>query len=256
MRDDAGYAAGNLAVMSTRAHAAKGRRGFDDALTLMRLAEASAAAPPGYATLAGLDELCGLGGAEWARLAVLCSFVTALSHAQAAGLPMLVLPPNRLRLFNPVQALQALVTRQFGQDGWSGRIARIETLLAGKPIRRDFQRFVRALLPRVLESGRRSDAQAMRWALEDAWRNPLVLRCWSRFAEQLSAAQAEQVVVRASALRLGQQRSQAFTLAEATEDWALARGGFVTLPARRHPAATRAHPVLSRNVPLPLALGA
>ena len=52
---------------------------------------------------------------HWSRLAVLMSFVTPLPHEQAARLPLLVLPPNRLRLLNPVQALQAVVTLSFTQ---------------------------------------------------------------------------------------------------------------------------------------------
>ncbi|HRI18594.1 MAG TPA: hypothetical protein PL196_08740, partial [Burkholderiaceae bacterium] len=141
VRNDAGYAAGNLAVMSARANRAKGDLDFDAALAAMRRAEAGA-------TPAELD------AAAWARVAVLCSFVTPLPHEQAGGLPLLVLPPNRLRLFNPVQALQALVTRQFGRSGWSTRVARLEALLSGKALRRDFRCVVNALLPRVLEAGR------------------------------------------------------------------------------------------------------
>ncbi len=221
VRNDAGYAAGNLAVMSARANAAKGAAGFDDALTCLRRTEAGA----------DDDALGGLDAAQWSRLAVLCSFVTALPHEQAGALPLLVLPPNRLRLFNPVQALQALVTRQFGRDGWSRRIARIEALLPGKPLRRDFQRFVHALLPRVLESGRHTVAQARIWALEDAWRNPLVLRCWARFSRQLDAGQAEQIVLRAGALRLDGGAMHRFTLPQATEGWALERRGYVAAGA-------------------------
>ena len=114
VRDDAGYAAGNLAVISSQASAAKDGCSFDGALAMMRLAEACPAPAAGDAVR---PELGGLGAADWARVAVLCSFVTALPHEQAAGLPLLLLPPNRLRMFNPVQALQALLTRQFGLRG-------------------------------------------------------------------------------------------------------------------------------------------
>ena len=253
VRNDGGYAAGNLAVMSARANAAKGRCGFDEALASMRLAEAQAPGATGGlapAAPAARDELCGLAAADWARIAVLCSFVTNLPHEQAAGLPLLVLPPNRLRLFNPIQALQALVTRQLDRPGWSARIARIEALIPGKDVRRDFQVFVHALLPRVLEAGKQGDAQTMRWALEDAWRNPLVLRCWKRLACQLSTAQAEQIVLRASALRLGAQTAQPFTLAEATAGWALEHGGYQAVPSGRAVAAATAARVI-RPIPPP-----
>ncbi len=234
--NDAGYAAGNLAVMSALANAAKGDCGFDDALALMRLAEACPSAGAGEAAR---PELGGLGAAEWARVAVLCSFVTVLPHDQAAGLPLLLLPPNRLRLFNPIQALQALLTRQFGRDELSARMARIEALLPAEALRRDFRLFVNALLPRVLERGRHTDAQAMRWALEDAWRDPLVLRCWSRLARRLTEAQAEQIVLRASVSGSDGHWAQAFTPGEATEGWELEHGGYRTEPLERCESAVR-----------------
>lgn len=243
VRNDASYAAGNLVVMSTRANAAKGDADFDAALASMRRAESTAGADTSSAAAAqGVT----LGAAQWARIAVLCSFVTELSHAQAAALPLLVLPPNRLRLFNPVQALQALVTRQFAQPDWNRRVTRIAALIAGKSVRRDFQIFINALLPRVIESGPPRDAQAMRWALEDAWRNPLVVRCWKRFALQIDAAQAERIVLGASALRLGDRHAIATSLAQATEGWGLAQGGYVhasdatALPRPRRPRPTPA----------------
>jgi len=215
VHNGAGYGAGNLVVMSARANQAKGDCDFDAALESMRRAESQCAESE-------------IDAAAWARIAVLCSFVTRLPHDQAAGLPLLVLPPNRLRLFNPVQTLQTLVTRQFGRDGWSLRIARIEALLPGKPLRHDFQRFVHAMLPRVLEAGRDLDASARTWALEDAWRNPLVLQCWTRFARQLDAAACRRLVLRAAALRLLPGTVQPFDdFAQATEGWALDSGGYV-----------------------------
>lgn len=227
VRNDAGYAAGNLAVMSAQANEAKGDLDFDAALAAMRRAESGAASGDLHAS-------------AWARIAVLCSFVTPLPHDEAASLPLLVLPPNRLRLFNSVQALQALVTRQFGRPGFSARIGRIEALLPGKALRRDFQCFANALLPRVLEAGRDLDAPEQGWALEDAWRNPLVLRCWSRVARQLDARTCENVVLRAAALRLGGARMQPFDdLDQATEGWALQTGGYATRIAPRPSGASR-----------------
>jgi hypothetical protein len=239
VRDDAGYAAGNLVLMSRRANAAKGHCDFDGALARMRKAEADPCAGD-------------LDAAQWERVAVLCSFVTAMAHVQAALLPLAVLPPNRLRLFNPIQALQALVTRQFESPGWSARTARIEALLEQADLRRDFQRFVHALLPRVLESGRHEDAYAMRWALEDAWRCPRVRRAWSRFALPLSAPQAERIVAQAGALGLGP-RTQVLTFAQATEGWAIERSGRASFESRfaRVPKPRReAHPPLRAPSPV------
>ena len=49
------------------------------------------------------------------------SYATPLPHAVAAALPMLVLPPPRLRLLNAVQCLQALLTLQFTREGYTQR---------------------------------------------------------------------------------------------------------------------------------------
>ena len=177
VRNDAGYAAGNLAVMSTKANHAKAGHGFCDALQFVKQIEAGA-----------LGGMSGLTAAQWSRVAVLCSFVEPLPHEVACTLPLLVLPPNRLRLFNPVQALQAFVSQQLLTPGWSHRVSRLEDLLPGKPVKRAFQTFFHALLPRVLESSRR-DALHTRWAIEDGWRNPLVLKRWTAFASLLTVAQ-------------------------------------------------------------------
>jgi hypothetical protein len=260
VRDDAGYAAGNLAVISSQANAAKGGCSFDGALALMRLAETGPVPAAGEAVR---PELGGLDAVEWGRVAVLCSFVTALPHEQAAGLPLLLLPPNRLRMLNPGQALQALLTRQFGLEGLSARMARFEALLPGKAPQRDFRLFVNALLPRVLERGRRPDAQAMRWALEDAWRDPLVLRCWSRLARQLTAAQAERIVLRANVPSLDGQRAQPLTADQATEGWELLHHGYRMEPLERRESATPARrrqssppPSVPPSAPIQLAFGA
>jgi hypothetical protein len=215
VRNDAGYAAGNLAVMSTKANQAKGAWGFRDALGFVERIEAEARG--------GID---GLTAAQWSRVAVLCSFVEPLAHDEAATLPMLVLPPNRLRLFNPVQALQAFVSQQLLTPGWSHRVSRLEDLLTGKPARRAFQAFFHALLPRVLETAR-DDGLHARWAVEDAWRNPLVLKRWTVFARLLTPAQCEAIVARATARRLGTLRVEQVSDEQATEGWNLDSRGYV-----------------------------
>src|SRR5512139_905565 len=107
VRSDAGYAAGNLAVISTKANHAKAAHGFRDALRFVKQIEDG--------QLGGIE---GLSAAQWSRVAVLCSFVEPLPHNEACTLPLLVLPPNRLRLFNPAQALQAFVSQQLLVAGW------------------------------------------------------------------------------------------------------------------------------------------
>jgi hypothetical protein len=235
VRNDAGYAAGNLAMMSTKANHAKAAHGFRDALRIVRDLEAARTAAAG-----------GLTVAQWARVAVLCSFVEPLGHEEASALPMLVLPPNRLRLFNPVQALQAFVGRQLLTPGWSQRLARFDALLPGKPARRAFQMFFHALLPRVLEAGRTDEAVRARWAVEDAWRNPLVMKRWTAFARLLTPAQCEEVLARAAAKGLATQRIEQIGDAEATEGWNLESRGYVphSVVAQRVPT--------SRQTVLPL----
>jgi hypothetical protein len=151
---------------------------------------------------------------------------------------MLVLPPNRLRLFNPVQALQAFVSQQLLTPGWSHRVSRLEDLLPGRPARRAFQAFFHALLPRVLEAARR-DGEPPRWAIEDAWRNPLVQKRWTAFALLLTPAQCEALVARATARKLGTLRVEQVSDEQATEGWNLASRGYVP------------HAVLMRRSPRP-----
>ena len=215
VRDDAGYAAGNLVVMSRAANAAKASHdhGSANALAL------SLAGGP-VQQIAGLDPLA------WQRIAVLTSFVTELPHAEAALIPMTVLPPNRLRLFNPIQALQALVTRQFATPGWSQRLARIEALLPNEELRGDFNRFVMAIAPRALALKASQPAIHIRWALEDAWIQPLVQKRWACFARRLTATQAERLVLHSAAKRLSTVHVQTHDSAASTDGWALAQQGY------------------------------
>jgi hypothetical protein len=230
VRSDASYAAGNLVVMATRANHAKAARGFREALDQVHRIEEG--------KLGGID---GLSAEQWSRVAVLCSYVEPLHHEVAAALPMLVLPPNRLRLFNPVQALQAFISQQLMAPGWSHRIARLEDLLPGKTLKRDFQTFFHALLPRVLEASTQgTEPQQLRWAIEDAWRNPLALQRWTAFARQLNAAQCEALVARASARKLGTLRVEQVSDEQATEGWNLATRGYVPHAVLRRRSAAPA----------------
>lgn len=216
VRDDAGFAAGNLAAMSLKAMHAKAARGARAAWQIAAQIEAD-----------GVAEIDGLGAAEWKRLAVLASFVEPLAHDDACALPLLVLPPNRLRLFNPVQALQAFVSQQLLTPGWSLRINRFEKLLPGDAVRADFKRFFMALLPRVLERGRLGGSPAARWAIEDAWRLESVLSRWTAFARRLDAVQCEGLLCQAAAKRLTTRTVVPFSSVRATEGWSLPTRGYV-----------------------------
>lgn len=227
VRNDAGYAAGNLAVMSTKANHAKASHGFRDALRFVQQIEAPRAPRVDGAAAAPMPGIAGLGAEQWARVAVLCSFVEPLPHDEACALPLLVLPPNRLRLFNPAQALQAFVSQQLLKPGWSRRVSRFEALLLGEALRRDFRGFFMTLLPRVIEAGRAGEPLQPRWALEDAWRAALVQQRWTRFARQLGAAQCEALLERAAARRLGATLVVPLTDAGATDGWNLATRGYL-----------------------------
>jgi hypothetical protein len=224
VRDSAGYAAGNVVLMSRQANAAKAGHDFVSASAVFQSVQQGP-----IQLIAGLDP------AAWQRVAVLSSFVTELPHAEAALIPLVVLPPNRLRLFNPIQALQALVTRQLATPGWSARLARLEALLPSDALRSDFNRFVLAIAPRAMAVQHLNDVQQIRWALEDAWMQPLVQKRWARFALQLSAAQTEALVRRAAAQRLlSSVCVQQHGTAGATEGWALEHQGFCAPAAAIH----------------------
>ena len=247
VRNDAGYAAGNLAVMSRRANLAKAAHGFHGAMEKVNppesletmapvemtpappttpatdSAELPSTTPATPATPAGAS----LNRAEWARVATLCSFVEPLTHAQACALPMLLLPPNRLRLFNPVQALQAFVSLQLLKPGWARRVRCFTELLPGAALQRDFRSFFLSLLPRVLEAGKLSGQLETRWAIEDAWLTLRVQQRWNRFALQLDAAQCEALLARAAAQHLATALIQPLTQVGATDGWNLANAGYL-----------------------------
>jgi hypothetical protein len=228
----AGYAAGNLAVMSARANVAKGDCGWDDALRFVRQIEAGP-----------LEQIAGLDAAQWSRLAVLMSFVTPLAHAQVACLPMLVLPPNRLRLLNPVQALQALLTLQFTRDGVARRLGELADVVPAD-VRHDFQVFMHTLLARRLAAGAQLDAPALRHAMEDMWRDPLVNRRWQRVALKLSEADCERLVRYAGRRGLAGADWHWLDRAAATDGWALDTQGHVVATSK--PAFNRQVPAFAR----------
>lgn len=223
----AGYAAGNLAVMSTRANAAKAAYGWDDALAFVRQIERG-----------GLGQVDGLDAGQWSRLAVLMSFVTPLAHAQVACLPLLVLPPNRLRLLNPVQALQALLTLQHTRAGVPRRLNE----LAGAvpvPVRHDFQVFMHTLLARRLAAGPQADTATLRRTMEDAWGDPLLNRRWQRVALRLTEADCERLLQYAGRRGLAGSGWRWLPREAATDGWALASGGYTVsaAPPGRAPSA-------------------
>ena len=96
---------------------------------------------------------------EWRRVVALKSLATPLPHEEAARVPLHVLPPNRLRLANPIQELQALLTLQLAVPGW-GQRARLIAETLPLPLRNEFNLFFNSLLAQALPrtSTRRSPA--------------------------------------------------------------------------------------------------
>ena len=202
-----GYAAGNLAQMSQGAAVAM--RSVD-VLTALRHARR---AHDSSTLVEGLD------AAAWWRLATLRSLATPMPFHEAARLPLAVLPPNRVRLLNTAQGLQALLTMQFCSPGWSGRTREIGALLPEHTLRQDFNLFVGALAPRLLEAG--PDPRDQRRALEDAWLQDRVQRRWQHFVLSLGEAAAEALIERAAPLGLAGVRTLHHPIEQATEGWTL-----------------------------------
>jgi hypothetical protein len=218
---DAGFAAGNLAMLGATAAAAAGRVRHDWRAALKNADRIDA--DTAHAPLDGLD------AASWRRLAVLLTFTTPLLHNDAARLPLHLLPPNRLRLLNPVQGLQVLLTLRLASAGWGAAIRALAEKMPGEAQRAEFSRFVAALVPRMLEAGTATASatqlEATRPAIEDAWSNPLVQSRWQRFALTLTEAQAQTLLQHAAALAPAGQQLQLLDREQATEGWELANGG-------------------------------
>jgi hypothetical protein len=213
----AAYAAGNLVVLSRRVVEARMEAGVAPRAAVD--AGPPAAAPSDSAQPAALS------ADERARLATLASFATPLPHVRAALLPLRALPPNRVRVINPVQALQVMLTLQFTQAGYARRLLGLAALMPGSEARQAFQIFMHTLLARRLAVGPRASTAELRLALEDSWADTLVLRRWARLAGRLDAAACELLLQRASQRALVVGGTRWVSSASATEGWALESDG-------------------------------
>ncbi|HEX4511343.1 MAG TPA: hypothetical protein VH328_14730 [Burkholderiaceae bacterium] len=179
-----GWVAGNLALVSPEVAATW--RGID--WPGARLALARAEAEPGSVvdgyTLRG-----------WRRIVSLKSLATPLPDREAAALPLAVLPPNRLRLLNPLQELQAVLTLELAVPGWG---TRARTVAEAMPLglRSAFNLFFNTLMAQAMRQGLGSDKEDVREALALAWEDPVVQRRWGRFARLVDAALARTLVDR------------------------------------------------------------
>ena len=207
LNPQAGYAAGNLATLSTQAEQLLEGLSVQQAVRNARAAHAGGEAVQGY------------GAAIWWRLAALRAFATPLPFAQAAALPLAVMPPNRVRLLNAAQGLQTLVTQLFIGSGWSARCRALGLLLPTQTLRLDFNLFVGAMAPRVLEAA--ADATPLRLALEDAWLNERVLRRWQHLVLSLGEAVTHDVLEGAVQAGLTAVRIVSHAPGQATQAWGL-----------------------------------
>jgi hypothetical protein len=130
-----------------------------------------------------------------------------------------VLPPNRVRLLNAVQGLQALVTQAFAAPGWAARCARIAALLPAHTLRHDFNLFVGAMAPRVLAAP--ASGQPLREALEDAWLHERVQRRWQHLVLSLGEAGVEALLDRVAEMPQPGRQVLQHAPAQAVEAWRL-----------------------------------
>ncbi len=217
--NDAAYAAGNLAVMSTRANRAKSAYGVADAMAFVQQIERG---PLDQRT----GQIDGLSAEHWARIAVLTSFATPMPHAMAACLPLLVLPPTRMRVLNPVQSLQVMLSLQFTRAGHARRCAALSRLMPTVEATYAFDAFMHTLLARKLAAGRVANAEAEQHALEDLWRDPLINKRWQRLALRLTADDCERIGRVAADRGLAGSGVRWLTAEAATDGWALESGGY------------------------------
>lgn len=176
-----GFVAGNLAVMSQAAASARLGLGLNDLTRRARQAE-----------LCG-DEIGGLSASAWWRLTALTAVATpALPHFQAARVPLAMLPPGGVAVLSHCLALQAALTRLFLKPGWSASARALAMRLPAHTLRHDFNLFIGAMAPRVLEAG--TDAATLLPAMEDAWLNERVQRRWQHFVLSLGEVGCESLL--------------------------------------------------------------
>ncbi len=240
LREDAGFAAGNLAVMSRAA--ARAKSGCSAAQALERADRLQRSGHDSASTLDGLD------AAAWARLATLMSLAVELPQVQAARIALRALPPNRVRVLNPAQGLQVLLTLRLQAAGWARRARAVADLLPRGELRHDFNLFVGALAARLMSVADDVQGRELRWAQEDAWADGRVQRRWAQFIVQMSMAESEALLQRLAEAGLAGVDGTRLLVHEAsaaTEGWALPTRGRVPAVPRRVPSGVHS----GRGVP-------
>jgi hypothetical protein len=179
-----GWSAGNLVLLSPTI--AERWAGIDWAMAKAALQRAEAEPE----TLVD-----GLPLRHWRRVVALKSLATPLPHDEAARIPLHVLPPNRIRLVNPIQELQAVLTLQLAVAGYGQRARGIAESLP-VALRNEFNLFFNSLLAQALRQAHGSARAEMRDALATAWGDAVVMRRWLRLAALVDAPLAETLVER------------------------------------------------------------
>lgn len=230
LNTQAAYAAGNLVTLSRAAALAWQGLDVADLVRQARAGEAAQAmqamqavvAMPAIPAAAGTAGSTGtaLDAAAWWRLATLRSLATPLPAVEAARLPLAVLPPNRTRLLNTVQALQALLTMRLAGPDWCPRMGAVAALLPSREQRTDFNLWVGALAPRLLEAQVQGRDAAC--ALEDAWLGERVQRRWQVFVSSLGEPACEELVRRLALQRLPGRNAILLPWDQALDGWSLA----------------------------------
>jgi len=243
LNERAAGAAGNLAVVSRQVAQARGVLSLEEVTQVVQRLSAGEA-----------EAVAGLDLHAWRRLHSLISLATPQAHAQAASQALHLLPPPRVRLLNPVQALQTLLTLVFTGPGYARQLTDLGALMPHAQARRAYFLFMNAMLARRLSARGAAPCAQVRTALEQAWSHPLVQQRWQALALVLTPAQAEQLVRRV--VQRGQQgastpqggRWRWLDAAVATEGWGLEEIGDLSRPtnvpgkspARSQPARRRA----------------
>jgi hypothetical protein len=132
---------------------------------------------------------------HWRRIVALKSLATPLPHDEAARIPLHVLPPNRIRLVNPIQELQAVLTLQLAVPGWGQRARGLADSMP-VALRNEFNLFFNSLLAQALRQNQGAAKAEMRDALATAWGDAVVMRRWLRFTALADAALAGTLVER------------------------------------------------------------
>ena len=164
------------------------------------------------------------------------SFVTPTPHARAATLPLLVLPPNRLRVLNPVQSLQVMLSLQFTRSGHARRCAALASLMPSVEAREAFNPFMLTLLARRVAAGKVAGDVDERRLVEDMWLDPLVQRRWRRLALRLTEVDCKRIGRIAAERGLAGSGIRWLGNEAATEGWALESAGYATEDVGRGPA--------------------